>query len=200
MNTAERAAWQQRPEAGTRIGLKLLIWIARRLGRRALHAVLVPVSVYFFVTRGPERRASQSFLKRVLDRPVRWGDTFRHFQAFARMSADRVFFLAGAPEKVPVRFVGGPAAQAVVDGGQAGIFLAAHLGSFEAARVLGEAFGGMDLRIVLDRQQGARIATLAAELNPALGNKIIDAAQSSVPLGLEIKEALNAGAWVGFPG
>ena len=190
--------WQARPEAGSSFGMRLLIWIAGICGRRVLHWILLPVSGYFLVLRGPERRASRAYLSRVFERPATLLECWRHFFAFARMSADRIFFLSGQADRVPVTFVGGPEAQAIVDGDQRGLFLAAHLGSFEAARVLGEAFGGMDLRIVLDQQQGARVASLAAELNPELGNKIIDAGRDSVALGLAIGEALREGSWVGF--
>ncbi|MEM6709236.1 MAG: acyltransferase [Pseudomonadota bacterium] len=197
--------WQRRPEAGSRFGMQVLLWITRLFGRRVVHAVMAPVSAYFLFTRGPERRASRAFLDRALDRRASLRDVYRHFFRFACMSVDRAFFLldakrsaAGLAEQVPVTFVGGPESQAVVDAGRPGIFLAAHLGSFEASRVLGAAFGGMDLRIVLDRNQGARISELAAELNPELAKNVIDAGSSTVELGLKIKEALAEGAWVGF--
>lgn len=199
MSKAEpQVAWQARPEAGGGSAVRVLILIARGLGRRALHWVLVPVVAYFFWSRAPERRASRAYLGRVFGRPARWTEVYRHFYCFARMTADRIFFLAGAEHKVPVTFVGGPEAQAVVDGGRCGIFLAAHFGSFEAARVLGAHFGGMDLRIVLDQGQNATSVRQAASLNPELADKVIDAGQPGVALGLAMGEALRGGAWIGF--
>jgi len=72
------------------------------------------------------------------------------------------------------------------------------LGSFEAARVIGPALGGIDLRIVLDQKFSGRFLQLMADVNPELADQIIDSEQGSVQLGLTIKDALAKGSWVGF--
>lgn len=190
--------WAGRPEAGSTFGLRLLAWLARHLGRRPLLLVLYPVTAYFYLVRAPERAASRTYLQRVLQRPVRERDVLRHFHAFARTTADRFFFLTGQEGQIPLTFVGGEDAQAVVDGARGGLFLAAHLGSFEAARVVGAQLGGMDLRIVLDQKIGGRFVDVMRELNPNLVANMIDAGQDSVALGLEIGAALKGGRWVGF--
>lgn len=195
---AEDAQWQSRPEAGTRSGLKFIAVFARYLGRRPLLWLLYPITAYFFLIRRPERAASRQYLGRVLGREARTYDVFRHFYAFARMTADRFFFLTDQAHKVPVEFVGGPEAQAVVDQARGGIFLAAHLGSFEAARVVGAALGGMDLRIVLDQQIGGRFVEVMRQINLDLVNNMIDAGQDGVGLGLAIGDALKERAWIGF--
>lgn len=195
---ADAQSWQARPEAGSTAGLKLFAWLAARIGRGPLLLLLYPITAYFYLVRKPERRASRDYLMRVQRAPVREREVFAHFYAFARMTADRFFFLTGQAHKVPVKFVGGPDAQAVVNASQGGLFLAAHLGSFEAARVVGAELGGMDLRIVLDQQVSGRIVDIMRELNPALVDNMIDAGQGSVQLGLSIQDALRQGRWVGF--
>ncbi|MGI9326423.1 MAG: hypothetical protein ACR2PZ_14470 [Pseudomonadales bacterium] len=190
--------WQARPEAGNTLGMRLLMWVAKRLGRRPLLLLLYPVTAYFYLSRAPERRASRAFLSRVFVRPARDSEVFKHFYSFARVTADRFFFLAGRAAEVPLEFVGGDEVQRVVDTGKAGIFLAAHLGSFEAARVVGPELGGIDLRIVLDQQQGGRFVDMMARINPEMVNKIIDSEQGNVALGLSIAQALRNHEWVGF--
>ncbi len=192
------AQWQARPEAGTRAGLRFLLWVARHLGRRVLHGLLAPVSVYFFLVRGPERRASYHYLNRVLARRARAGDVLKHFHTFAKVTADRFFFLAGQTRKIEVRFVVDPALQEVLAEGRPGIFLAAHFGSFEAARVMGPELGGIRLRIVLDKALNQRFMHMMAEVEPELASLIIDSEQDAVALGLNIRDALNSGDWVGF--
>jgi len=190
--------WQARPEAGTRSGLKLLLWVARRLGRPVLHAILLPVSTYFCLTRRPERRASFDYLSRIHRRPATFDEVLRHFYAFAKVTADRFYFLSGQADAIPVRFVIDPRLHQVLASGRAGIFLAAHFGSFEAARVLGPELGGIELRIVLDKAVNGRFIAAIAEVEPELHGLIIDSAQDTVALGLNIGDALKAGAWVGF--
>lgn len=190
--------WQTRPEAGSNAGMRFLIWIAQRLGRNVLHALLVPVSIYFFLTRGPERRASRAYLSRVFGRPARTREVMRHFRRFSNVTADRFYFLTGGAEAIPVRFVIDPQLDDLLQSGNPGIVLAAHLGSFEAARVLGPALGDVSLRIVLDLSVNKRFMDILAEFGPDLAERIIDTAQSSVALGLSIRDALQAGDWVGF--
>lgn len=199
MTAAARSGWRERPEAGTLLGIRILIAVARLFGRRTLHAVLYPVTAYFYVVRRYERACSRAFLERVLERPVRRADVFRHFLCFARVTADRIFFMAEADPAIPVTFHGDEAAlEALVQASPQGIFLAAHLGSFEAARVVGPALGGMDLHVVLDRQVNQRVMKALESLNPELAGRIIDAEQSATALGLKIAAVLKDGHWVGF--
>ncbi len=191
-------SWQARPEAGTKLAIAFLAWVAGRVHHAVLHALLRPIVLYFYFARTPERHASRAFLMRALGRPVRECDVLRHFTSFARVSADRFYFLTGRTDSIDVRFIGSEEVQRVVDAGRPGIFLAAHFGSFEASRVIGPQLGGVDLRIVLDKSVSARLMDAMAAWNPALMTKIIHSEQGSAALGLAIAEALRSGAWVGI--
>lgn len=193
-----QTGWRRRPEAGTLLGIRFMIAVAHVLGRRVLHLVLYPVTAYFYLVRGYERRCSRDFLSRVLDRPVRRRDVFRHFLQFARATADRVYFLGNEHAGIPVSFHADEAVETLVRVSGRGIFLAAHMGSFEAARVLGPQLGGVDLHIVLDRQVNRRVMTALEALNPGFADLIIDSEQGAVALALTIAEALERGHWVGF--
>lgn len=192
------AGWRDRPEAGTVLGIRLMIAFGRLCGRRLLHALLYPVTAYFYLVRRYERQCSRAFLARVLERPVRRCDVFRHFLQFARVTADRLYFLGRERPDIPVTFRGEEALQALVQASRHGVFLAAHMGSFEAARVLGPQLGGVALHIVLDRQVNLRIMQALEALNPPFAQQIIDSEQGSVELALAISAALERGHWVGF--
>ena len=60
--------WKARPEGGGLFALWLIRTIARRLGRRVARPLLWPITGYFLLKRGPERRASRAYLSRVLGR------------------------------------------------------------------------------------------------------------------------------------
>src|SRR5690606_36154379 len=64
------AGWKQRPEGGGRFAIWLIRSIALRLGRAPARLLLYPITLYFLLVRGPERRASRAYLARVLGRPV----------------------------------------------------------------------------------------------------------------------------------
>lgn len=190
--------WQARPEAGNLFWLNVILWVARHLGRGFLPVFLGPAALYFFLRRGLERRASLAYLSRVFGRPATAFEGLRHFYTFARVAADRIYFLAGEAGRIPVQFVLDPELPDVLAEGRPGIFLAAHFGSFEAARVVGPSLGGVRLRIVLDKGVNARFMQVLAEVEPEFERLIIDAGQDALALGLAIGDALRGGDWVGF--
>ena len=63
------ANWKRRPEGGGFFAIWLIRTIARRGGRAVARSLLWPITCYFLLMRGPERRASLAYLRRVL--PVR---------------------------------------------------------------------------------------------------------------------------------
>ena len=65
--------WKQRPEGGGRFAIWLIRSIASRGGRALARACLYPITLYFLVMRGPERRASRAYLERVLPTAPRRG-------------------------------------------------------------------------------------------------------------------------------
>mgnify|MGYP006196476657 CR=1 FL=1 len=50
--------WKQRPEGGGWFAIWLIRTIARRGGRTIARLLLAPITLYFLIVRGPERRAS----------------------------------------------------------------------------------------------------------------------------------------------
>lgn len=200
MPMVDRVGWKERPEAGSALALRFLIWVGTALNRRILRALLYPTVAYFYCVRVAERRASREFLRRAMNRPVREFDVLRHFVEFARVAADRLYLMMGRADLLNVRFVGGERVREVVDRGRPGIFLTAHFGSFEASRVVGPQLGGVNLRVVLDKSVNQRFLDLMAELNPDLVERIIDSNRGQSSLGVAIAASFAAGDWVGIPG
>jgi predicted LPLAT superfamily acyltransferase len=192
------ANWRANPEAGSATAIRFLVWVARVLGRPILHVLLVPIAAYFVVVRAADRRASRDYLARVLGRPARLSDVFRHFYTFARVVADRFYFISGETDAIPVRVHGAEALQKLVAQGRGGIVLSAHLGSFEAARVLGTRISDVVLRMVLDREINKNLIAGLESVNSEFRDTIIDLNQPPATLALEIAAALKRGEWIGF--
>ena len=64
--------WKERPEGGGRFAIWLIRSIAQVGGRAVSRVLLLPITLYFLLVRGPERRASRAYLGRVLGRPAGW--------------------------------------------------------------------------------------------------------------------------------
>lgn len=170
--------------------------IAHAVGRGPTRLLLWPVSAYFVLARGPERRASRDYLTRVLGRPARLSDVFRHVHVFSATILDRVFLLSGQLPRFELQIEGAGQLSTHFDEGHGALMFGSHLGSFEVLRMLGIDKPKLQLRVVLDVGHNPALTELLDSLNPGVAKTVIDAGQDGPSLLLAIKEATDAGALV----
>jgi predicted LPLAT superfamily acyltransferase len=191
-------SWRERPEAGSPFGLRFTIWFALTFGRSALTFILFFIALYFLTVRRSERQASRNFLKQVRSDAVSIRDVFRHFRIFARVTADRVYFLTGHADEIPIRVSGREIIDRYVQRGTGCIFLGSHIGSFEATRMVSIQHPGVQVRIVLDRNANAEFIHRMEALDSEFAASLIDAGKPAAVLGVSIAESIAAGDSVGF--
>ena len=162
-------AWARERERSNLWTLRLMRWIAIRAGRPAARLVLHPITLYFLLVNGRARRASMNYLVRVLARPVRWADAYRHIHHFAATILDRVYFLQERFDAFEVTSTGADPMLASLASGDGVILVGAHLGSFEALRASAQ-------------HRGARVAMLMYEENARLINAALAAVAPNVQL------------------
>ncbi|MFD0738721.1 acyltransferase [Lysobacter koreensis] len=194
--TPANADWKQRPEGGGWFAIWLIRTIACRGGRALARVLLVPITAYFVLVRGPERRASRDYLARVLGRPPRLLDVARHVHTFAATILDRVFLLSGQLHRFDIRIEGLDAIHTQIDRGQGLLMFGSHLGSFEVMRVLARQRPDIQVRVVLDKAHNPAMTQLLDALNPEIARTVIDAGQDGPSIVLAIKQATDAGALV----
>ncbi|MCB1623448.1 MAG: hypothetical protein KDI32_02590, partial [Pseudomonadales bacterium] len=187
MNTT----WRNRPEAGGHFALRVARWLIFNLGRTAVLVLSWPVALYFMLRRGPERRASRAFLTRLLGRPARLVDVLRNFHYFTCTTVDRFYLLAGQFWRFELECTGIDLLHDALNEGRGVLMVSAHLGSFDALRVLALQRPEVGIRILLDIEQNPGISALLNELNPALAATVLNARQSGPSLALAMKEALD---------
>lgn len=191
------AQWKERPEGGARFAIRLLVAIGRRGGRRVARAFLYPITLYFVLRRGPERRASREWLSRALGRPATLLDVARHIHTFSSTILDRVFLLGDRrPGRFAIDVQGLDGLHAAIDEGRGVLLFGSHLGSFEVLRALKRARPEVPLRVVLDRAHNRALTDLLETLDPDVAATVIDAGQSGPDIMLAIGEAVKAGAMV----
>ena len=193
-------AWQGRREGGGWFALWLIRFIGLHAGRAPARLLLYPVTLYFYLRRGQERRASRAYLTRVLGRPPRLHERLRHFHAFAAITLDRVFLLARGERGFRFEVSGLHELEQAVAGGRGLLLVGAHVGSFEALRILATRQPELDLRLVLDRMQAPALNTLLETLAPALRPQVIDASQGAATVMLALGEAARRGALLALLG
>lgn len=185
------------PERGNRLAMGMLLALAQRLGRRRVGGLLWPICLYFFLTHPAARRGSVTYLRRVLDRAPTARDTLCHMHVFAQYVLDRVFFLLDTPDRPTICVTGRAAFEDAVAKGRGCLLLSAHIGSFEALRVIGL---GHDIRMRMLMYRAILGGTTAALEALAPGY-----AASIIPIGredtmLRVAESLAQGEVVGVLG
>ncbi|HET6545616.1 MAG TPA: acyltransferase [Rhodanobacteraceae bacterium] len=188
------AHWSERPEGGGRFALWLIRAIGLYGGRGVARVILYPATLYFFLRRGPERRASYAYLARVFGRPATAWQVLCHIHRFASTILDRVFLLAGRLRSFDVRTSGLGELHGLMRPDRGVLLLGAHIGSFEVLRVLAMERPDAKVRVVLDTQQTPALTDLLHALNPGIARNVIDASRPGTEIVLALGEALREGA------
>ena len=190
------AGWFERPEGGSVVAMRLLAAVARSFGRTLSRLVLLPITAYFLVRRGPERRASRAYLSRVLGREPTLLEIARHFHVFAGVTLDRVFLLTGALDRFDIRIFGIEEAHEAMALERGVLLVGAHAGSFDALRALSLLRTDVQFRVVLDAEHSPALSSILQALNPQIATSIINPRQDGTTVVLEIAAALQEKALV----
>lgn len=186
--------WSERPEGGGRFAFWLIRTIALKCGRPCARACLYPVTLYFFLRRGYERRVSYSFLERAFGRPATAWQVLRHIHRFASTMLDRVFLLSDRFMRFDVRVHGLAELVSRMQPDRGVLLLGAHVGSFEALRVLAVERPDVKVCAVLDTKKTPALTEMLHALNPAIARNVIDASRPGTEIVLALGEALQEGA------
>lgn len=192
------AHWRDRPEGGSRVSLALIRWIILRVGRGFAQLCMLPTTVYFFVVRGPERRASRVWLQRV-GAPRRGSlGVLVHIYTFAITIVDRVLLLAGREGEFDIRIEGVDQLREALRQGRGCVLLGSHLGSFEAIRAYNRQAPPefRQLKVVMDLGQNSLMTQVLEEIKPDIRKTVIDARQPGSTIVLEAAAVLSEGGMV----
>jgi predicted LPLAT superfamily acyltransferase len=190
------AHWQDQREGGNRVSIGLLIRAALRCGRGFFQVLLFPISLYCFLRRGAERRASRDYLTRVFGRPATSWEVLKHIHAFAVTLSDRIFLLANGEREFEIDVTGIELLQERLADGRGVLLVGSHQGSFEVLRTLSARCPEVPLRVLLDKQKTPTMTELFESLAPEVGEAVIDVSQGGAAITLAIAEACSKGGMV----
>jgi len=154
-------AWTAKAERGSTWLIALIVWLARTCGRTLCRGLLFPITLYFVLTDGVARRASEDFLQAVHGRPARWPEVFRHIYTFATTLLDRVYMAAGDFARFDVEIVGLPMVDRLLAQGKGCVLLGSHLGSFDLMMLAHRSMDGRPISIMMRQDPRARLRRLA---------------------------------------
>jgi predicted LPLAT superfamily acyltransferase len=160
--TAPPVGWTSQRERSSLPMLILMRRIALAAGRRLSRALLHPIVLYFLVAAADTRRHSRAYLNRALGRKAGWLDVYRHLFTFAATVLDRVYLLREEFGRFKVEASGAETLMQPFANGEGVLACGAHLGSFEALRMIGH-------------EKGLRVAMIMYEDNARLINDTLAA-------------------------
>jgi hypothetical protein len=195
----QAADWLTIAERGSIIGMRFIVWCYRWVGWRLCHFFLPWIITYFFVTHPVARAASRLYLRRLHRREPRLRDCFRHFYEFGLNILDRVGFLLGRNPGIELAVHGLPHLEHLIEERRGAVLLSAHLGSFDALRLLADR-AGVVVNVVMFLRNARMINAVFRNLNPRAATRIIDIEPGSPRAVFEIRNAIQRGEFVGLLG
>lgn len=165
--------WATRRERGSLPLIKACVWVALRLGRRTARLFLYPVCLYFLLSSPAASDASRGYLARVLGRPARQRDVFRHFLTFASCVLDRVFLLNEQRGWFDITVHNEKLVQEIEAQGRGCMLFGAHFGSFEVARAVGRQREHLPISLLMYEENAQKIRAALAAINPNLATEVI---------------------------
>jgi hypothetical protein len=190
------ATWATQAERSNLRTLQLMRWIAVTLGRRVSRLVLHPITLYFLCFGGAALRASSDYLTRVLGRPPRWRERYRHVHTFASTVLDRVYLLRENFERFEIQVSGVEHLDGILLKGQGALLIGAHFGSFEVLRALGQARRGLRVAMVMYEENARLVNTTLQAIAPQAQLHIIPLGRLDAMLAL--RDWLDGGGVAGL--
>ncbi len=192
---APPAAWAREKERSNLPLLRLMRWIAMAAGRRASRLLLAPIALYFVIFGGAARRASRAYLARALGRPATWRDGYAHVHTFASTVLDRVYLLQERFDEFRFEARTPEAVMAPFERGEGVLAFGAHLGSFEALRMIGHD-KGLRVAIVMYEDNARLINDTLAAIAPKARLHTIGLGRASAML--QLRQWLDDGGMAGL--
>lgn len=203
-----RAAWAGVTERGSMVGMWITAGFYRLFGHRLSEYFILPIVTYFFLTDRRGRRASRRYLDRLhafpggvaaLGHAPTLRDSFRHYREFALAILDRLRFSLGGGEDLDIVFQGREHFAALLAGKRGAILLGAHLGNFDALRVLA-ARDSIVVNVLMMTRHAPRINALFRRLNPDVDVRVVELDPIAFDTVFRLKAYLERGEFVAILG
>jgi hypothetical protein len=153
--------WKAKAERGSAGLIRLIVWLARSVGRPFCRALLYPIVLYFVVTDAIARRASREFLSTVQGQPARWVDVFAHIRWFAATLLDRVYMASGEFDRFHVTVEGDALVRDALKAGKGCVLLGSHLGSFDLMMLANQALSNRPISVLMHFDPRSRLRRIA---------------------------------------
>lgn len=197
---ASPKSWSGLKERGMYTGLKLSAALCRRAGRRGQRLLIAPVVLYFYLTGGKARRASRTYLTRVLGRSPHFRERWRHFMNFGMRALDVFLAWTGYLPANALKPGDETVLAEIVREGRGCLLVVSHLGNVEAVRALVDETVRARLTVLVHTRHAANYNRLMGESADAFADNLIQVTEVGPETVIALKERLAAGGIVVIAG
>jgi predicted LPLAT superfamily acyltransferase len=204
---AEASHWSRIQERGSLLGLRFTVGCYRVLGRTLSLPLVLGVATYFYLTDSAGRAASSAFLERVrgrlerqfsaseVDCPSGPRASFCHYIEFALSIADRISLWGDPPGSFEFDFHGREHFDRIHKEGKGALLLGAHLGSFDALRVVSTS-AGVPVNVLMYTEHAPSINAVFREISPEVDVRVLPVSGDAATTALRIRACIERGEHV----
>jgi predicted LPLAT superfamily acyltransferase len=195
MSEGRRTHWANVSEAGFGLGVWLLYFVDRFLGRWPLRAVLAPVVLYYVLGNRVARQSSREYFARLGLEPS-FAHTFRHIASFAESLLDKLLAVSGHYPFEKLRFSGREVMLESLAAGRGGVLVTAHLGCLEVCRIVAGRRKGLRLNVLVHTRNAETYNSVLRRLDPQTQLNLVQVSELGPGMAALLAQRVDAGEFV----
>lgn len=192
--------WSGIGEAGSLLGMKLLLLVYRVFGRWGFRLILLPVISYFYLTRKSARLASAEYLSRLSetfpDCAQAGLNSRQHFWSFGEVLLDKLLVWMGRIHREDVVFETPDAFFEVDKSTQGGVILVSHLGNTEVCSALAHQLPDIKITMLVYTHHAEKFNALMKQTNSSACINLMQVTDITPATAMVLSERVEAGEYV----
>ncbi|MBV1959517.1 MAG: glycosyl transferase [Pseudomonadales bacterium] len=194
--------WSNVGEAGSMLGMKLLLLSYRLFGRRVFKVILTPVMVYYYLMRKNERQASKQYLEKIspfLEKERQNSlSSFQHFMNFGDQLLDTFLVWKGMLGKDDVIFETQSIVGKMADspGKKGGIIIISHLGNIEVCNALAQKFPNIRMTLLVYTEHSGQFNTIIDRKDGESHVNILQVSDMSPASAMILSDRIDKGEFI----
>lgn len=196
--------WSGVGEAGTLLGMKILLWVYRLCGRWGFRILLFPIMCYYYLTRHEARSSSKEYLQRIATElnyeQAKELSSFRHFLMFGEILLDKFLVWMGHIRREDVVFETPLLFDQINDSQSGGIIIVSHLGNTEICSALAHQLPNIRLTLLVYTQHAEKFNRLIGKINESSRIEMLQVTDMTPATAMLLSERVEAGEYVVIAG
>ncbi len=190
--------WHNTAEVGTKLGIKILLFLYKYAGGPALQVALYPVCFYYSLFGRPAKKASAQYrllLQRYTHERLGHFSTFAHVHSFASAALDKFAVWFGDIRYEDLDADDVARLVSIASSGQGALFLSSHYGNIEVCRALGR-FTAIKFNALVYYENAKKFNDLLSRVHPDTNCNLISTKGFGPDLAILLKDKVDRGEWV----